>query len=130
MFKTIAAFLVLAVLMAILCACSFIRGKARQNTEKNSAKIALDDKTFLLDVRTEKEFAAGHLRGAVNIPVEKLMDNLKLLPGKDTAICLYCRSGRRSGNALEMLRGEGYADLHNLGGMEEAAKTTGLEVVK
>ena len=72
----------------------------------------------IVDVRTPEEFATGYLEGAVNLCVEcdaqLLLDNLD--PNDD--ILLYCRTGRRSANALEILRENGYEKVYNmLGGI-------------
>ncbi|WP_368501623.1 rhodanese-like domain-containing protein [Shewanella sp. 1_MG-2023] len=74
---------------------------------------------ILLDVRTEQEFAAGHLEGAINIPFEVVLNKLteqKL--SKDTSIVLYCRSGRRSGIATAELVKAGFTQSYNGGGFE------------
>ena len=71
----------------------------------------------LVDVRTPSEFAAGHIPGAINIPLQQLDSRLTELQPKDTAVVLYCRSGSRSGNAARMLKNAGFAAVHNLGPM-------------
>ena len=71
----------------------------------------------LVDVRTPGEFAAGHLPGAVNIPVQELDARLAELHPKDGAIVLYCRSGRRSSSAARTLQSAGFMDVHDLGAM-------------
>lgn len=66
----------------------------------------------LLDVRTAEEFAAGHLPGAVNIPVDevpaRLSEVARLTAAKGKDLVVYCRSGRRSAIAATALRAEGY----------------------
>ena len=77
---------------------------------KEFARVLQQDNTFLLDVRTEKEYAEGHLKGSVCIDVTQadfLAKAEKQLP-KDKTIALYCRSGRRSKKAAEMLSNAGY----------------------
>jgi rhodanese-related sulfurtransferase len=71
----------------------------------------------LVDVRTPGEFAAGHIPGAINIPVQQLESRLGELEPKDTAIVVYCRSGSRSGNAAGMLKNAGFAVVRDLGPM-------------
>jgi rhodanese-related sulfurtransferase len=71
----------------------------------------------LVDVRTPGEFAAGHLPGAVNIPVQELDRRMAELDAKDRPIVLYCRSGNRSGQAARMLESAGYSQVHDLGAM-------------
>ncbi|HEX4895150.1 MAG TPA: rhodanese-like domain-containing protein [Solimonas sp.] len=60
----------------------------------------------LLDVRTAEEFAAGHIEGALNIPVQELEGRLSELPA-DAPVIVYCRSGRRATQAAAVLRGRG-----------------------
>lgn len=66
----------------------------------------------LIDVRTPEEFAAGHVEGAVNIPVDQIGDRLteikNLVAGKNDTLVIYCRSGNRSAHAARTLRAEGY----------------------
>jgi phage shock protein E len=71
----------------------------------------------LVDVRTREEFAAGHLPGAVNIPVQELDRRMAELEPKGEPLVLYCRSGSRSGRAARMLKGAGYSAVHDLGAM-------------
>ena len=62
----------------------------------------------LLDVRTSREFAAGHVDGAINIPVSELSGKLKRLGQKRKPLVVYCRSGNRSGHAVSYLREQGF----------------------
>ena len=71
----------------------------------------------LVDVRTPGEFAAGHLPGAVNIPLHELDGRLAELHPKSGPVVLYCRSGRRSGSAARVLKSAGFAAVHDLGAM-------------
>lgn len=85
---------------------------ARQLVEQEHA--------ILLDVRTPGEFAEGALPGAINIPVQELKARLaevEELTGADElhAIVVYCRSGRRSGIAKEVLLEAGYDRVTDLG---------------
>jgi phage shock protein E len=71
----------------------------------------------LVDVRTPDEFAAGHIPGALNIPVQQLDARMSELRPKDAAVVVYCRSGHRSGNAARVLKSAGFAAVHDLGPM-------------
>ncbi|HVY31966.1 MAG TPA: rhodanese-like domain-containing protein [Polyangiaceae bacterium] len=71
----------------------------------------------LVDVRTPGEFAAGHIPGAINIPVQQLDARMSELQPKNTGVVVYCRSGHRSGNAARMLKSAGFVDVHDLGPM-------------
>ncbi len=89
---------------------------------------------LLVDVRTKAEFENGHLKNALNVPHDVFVRGAYLkkigdIP-KDKHILLYCRSGRRSGIAQEILARDGYSNIVNLrGGMIEWKKA-GLSVVE
>ena len=70
---------------------------------------------YVLDVRTPEEFVAGHVPGAVNIPVDQVAARLDEVP-KDKDVVLYCKSGRRAGIASEVLANHGYTRLQHLEG--------------
>lgn len=70
----------------------------------------------LVDVRTTDEFAAGHVPGAINIPVQELAER-KVEIDRKAPVVLYCRSGMRSKRAADMLKEAGFGDVHNLGAM-------------
>lgn len=70
----------------------------------------------LLDVRTPEEFASGHISGAININVDELPNRLSEVP-KDEPIVVYCRSGRRSAIAAQLLSDAGYTPIYDLGGI-------------
>lgn len=84
----------------------------------------------LLDVRTPQEFAEGHLEGAVNIDItgETFVEQIEALD-HDARYTLYCRSGNRSAQAKNRMEELGFTDVHDAGGVEQAAETLGLPVV-
>lgn len=71
----------------------------------------------VLDVRTVEEFAGGHVKGALNIPLHVLPLRLSELGPKDRTLVLYCLSGGRSGQAAEFLRRSGFQDVLDVGPM-------------
>jgi len=78
---------------------------------------------FLIDVRTPEEYAAGHLFGAVSIPLSEFQQNLsKWMPRlpKDVPIILQCGVGGRSKQAAQILLQAGFTNVLNLvGGITE-----------
>lgn len=85
----------------------------------------------LIDVRTPEEFADGHLKGATNIDFNSADFAEKISElDKDGEYTLYCRSGRRSGLAVEAMKAAGFTKVTNAGGVEQASKTLGLDIVK
>lgn len=81
-------------------------------------------KDVIIDVRTPQEFAAGHVEGAINIEHGSIAQQIaKAGVTKDDKVMLYCQSGRRSGIALDTLKGLGFSKAENVGGIEQARKT-------
>ncbi len=70
---------------------------------------------IILDVRSKGEYAGGHIRGSVNIPVDQLKGNLHKLPDKQTVIITCCASGVRSAAAKSALELNGYESVYNGG---------------
>jgi rhodanese-related sulfurtransferase len=71
---------------------------------------------LLIDVRSESEFASGHVPGATNVPLGSLSADASTLAGKGKPIVVYCASGIRSAGAKRILRGAG-AEVYDLGAM-------------
>ena len=103
-----------AVNMAGFVAAGLVRGDHPQADMATALDGPPDDQTILLDVRTPKEFAEGHLPGAVNIPVDDLRGRLGEL-SKDRQILAYCQVGMRGYIATRILLQKGF-DVANLGG--------------
>jgi rhodanese-related sulfurtransferase len=75
----------------------------------------LPDGVLLLDVRTPAEYHDGHLDGALNVPLSELDNHLGALRGHNL-VYIYCRTGRRSHNASEILMALGFNGIINLSG--------------
>ena len=78
-------------------------------------KTLVKEGAIVLDVRSAGEFSGGHVKGAINIPVDALKSNLKRLD-KNKVIITCCASGMRSAAAKSVLKANGYANVHNGGG--------------
>ncbi len=74
---------------------------------KNGAQI--------IDVRTPGEFKVGHIKGAVNIPLQNISSQMKRIR-KDRPVITCCASGMRSSSAKSILISNGYSDVYNGGG--------------
>jgi phage shock protein E len=85
----------------------------------NSIKAKIIGGATIIDVRTSDEYADGHYKGAVNIPVNALPGKLDSLGAKDKPIIVYCASGSRSAVAMTMLKARGFTDVTNAGGLDD-----------
>ena len=85
------------------------------------AKERLDsgDELILLDVRTQEEYDAGHITGAILLPNETITDTDQpdILPDLNAEILIYCRSGNRSAQAAKKLVAQGYTNVYDFGGI-------------
>ncbi len=82
---------------------------------------------FLLDVREPDEYAAGHIPGITLIPMGDVAARLAELP-RDKEIVVTCRSGNRSAQVADFLRGQGFDNVHNMTGGLVAWEEAGYAV--
>ncbi len=73
----------------------------------------------VFDVRTPGEFASGHFPGAINIPLQELPARVSELGDRARPIIVYCRTGRRSGQAKALLEKLGFTRVYNGGGLRD-----------
>ena len=79
----------------------------------------------LIDVREPREYAGGHAAGARNIPLGQVGARLAEIPA-DGPVLLICRSGSRSGQAQDILQGQGRTNTYNVTGGTAAWQAAGL----
>ncbi|MCQ5365854.1 rhodanese-like domain-containing protein [Anoxybacillus salavatliensis] len=84
-----------------------------------AAQMIQKGDVVVLDVRTEEEYASGHIPGAMLLPLQQLQERINELK-KDETYIVVCRSGNRSAQASELLAKEGFTNIYNMtGGMNE-----------
>ena len=85
--------------------------------------------SVMIDVRTDEEWRAGYIEGAIHIPLSEIKKNIENYEiSKDEEILLYCRSGNRSGRAKVILDELGYTNTTNIGGIESASEEYNLKI--
>lgn len=90
----------------------------RINMEEAAAIMQQGGDHIILDVRRADEFAAGHIPNAINVALETIgTEPIPELPNKEQLILVYCRSGRRSVMASELLAAQGYTNIVEFGGI-------------
>lgn len=92
---------------------------AQASERAQQAWQLLHDGAVLIDVRTVPEYQDKHLAGAIHIALQDFPQTDFTIFDKTDVIVLYCRSGNRSGQALQYLSAQGFTRLHNGGGLEE-----------
>ncbi|MBS1170918.1 MAG: rhodanese-like protein [Burkholderiaceae bacterium] len=95
------------ILFALLLLLQTLHGHAQTDFCRNAKQ------SVLIDVRTEDEYAAGHIAGALNLPLERLATDIGTIRGLHhrSAILVYCRTGNRSAQARAILSNRGYANV-------------------
>lgn len=85
--------------------------------EEAKARMEENPSVIILDVRTQEEYAAGHIPGAVCLPVDMIVEGMPFPFVKDAEIMVYCHSGQRSAKAVQVLRTLGFSNVSDLGGI-------------
>ena len=80
--------------------------------------ITKDPNLQVVDVRTPQEFAAGHIKGAQNVDFRSpdFEKNIAKAVKKRKTVLVYCRSGKRSLNAMNLMVKNGFKDVYNMEG--------------
>ena len=91
-----------------------------------AAQEYLEQGAIVIDVRSEKEFAAGHLRRAINMPMDQIEAFApQRLKDRNRVLLLHCQTGMRSSVAARRLKRMGYARAFNLGSFSRASRIVG-----
>ena len=116
--------LIIALAVMLLTACGQTNEKPKEaiymNITAEQAKQMMDTESdyIILDARTQEEYDEAHIPGAIVIPNTELEARAESeLPDKDQMILVYCRSGRRSKLAAEILVELGYTNIYEFGGI-------------
>ena len=92
----------------------FVKNLFRNNKKTELLREAILSGAYLIDVRTPAEFASGSVRGAVNIPLDKIQGSVDKLKIKKQ-IVVFCKSGTRSMLATKMFKLKGVDQVINGG---------------
>lgn len=86
-------------------------------TPLDATRLINHEEAVVLDVRSDAEYAEGHIVGAVHLPEGQLKTSMgRLQKYKSKPVIAVCRSGQRSAAVCAQLRKEGFEKAHNLGG--------------
>ncbi|MGK7311733.1 MAG: rhodanese-like domain-containing protein [Candidatus Longimicrobiales bacterium M2_2A_002] len=112
--------MILALGVGAACADAPEQSAATRDRPAAAAAAVADTAIVYVDVRTQEEWEAGHVEGAIHIPhTEMRARHDELEAYDDEQIVVYCRSGRRSGIALDILESEGFDNVINGGGLRD-----------
>lgn len=121
---TVKKLILILMALMLLTACGQNKenkqGAVYMNITAEEAKGLMDSQEgyIILDVRTQEEYDEGHIPGAFLIPNTEVEERAEEnLPDKDQLVLVYCRSGRRSKLAAEILAELGYTNVREFGGI-------------
>ena len=110
---------ILIILTAIVIIISYNKNSVIQNPNSSEInEIIKDENIILIDVRTETEYNSGHIKNAINIPLNDIQNKIDYQ--KDKPLAVYCRTGKRSLEAAKTLAKMGYTKIYDLGGIENS----------
>lgn len=95
---------------------------ATQLITAKEAKEWMDSQSdyIILDVRRQSEYDRGHIPNALLLPLDQIEEKAEsILSDKEQTILVYCRSGRRSQSAAQVLAALGYTDVRDFGGITD-----------
>jgi rhodanese-related sulfurtransferase len=125
----------MVILFAVLSGC--LGTKSEKPATGNFTTISVQEakgmidrgEVFILDVRTQEEYDAGHINRSTLIPVQVIETRLNEIP-RDQKVLVYCRSGRRSSDASKILVNNSFKEIYNMNGGIDDWIRSGFEVVK
>ncbi len=103
-----------AVHMAALVGLNLLDGRFRQ-VPVSAVRSLVESGACIVDVREKGEYAASHLKNAINIPLSELRGRMDEIP-KNRPVYLHCRSSQRSYNAIMALQQHGFGNVVNIAG--------------
>ncbi len=101
--------------MAALVGLNLLNGEYEQVRLPEVRKIVENKEALIIDCREENEYEAGHIEGAVNIPLSQFRDRLNEIP-KDKPVVVHCLSSQRSYMVTRDLRNRGWTNVKNMVG--------------
>lgn len=120
-YMTVATWIIVGTVIA-----AFLIFKQSNAVKPATAREGLKKGALVIDVRSESEFQERHLPGAMNIPLNRLGEEIaRRAPNKEQALLLHCLSGTRSGMGTSVLKKMGYQNVFNLGSYGRAEKILG-----
>ena len=113
---------IVCLLFALLLAftgCKAAESTYQQITQQEAKAMMDTQEVIVLDVREQDEFDAGHIPGAVLLPVGTITQDAAaaVIPRLDSVVLVYCRSGNRSKKAAQALADLGYTSIYEFGGV-------------
>jgi rhodanese-related sulfurtransferase len=109
----------------------YLQTRGRKVTLLQATQMLNQGKTVVLDVRSAEDFAGGHIRGALNIPLKDLPQRVgELEKSRSKNVIVVCQAGMNSAKASAQLDKAGFKEVYSLAGGLTAWQAQGLPVAK
>lgn len=92
---------------------------SKSDINEGVSRFQQTEGALLLDVRTPEEYAEGHIPQSRNLPLQQIDQICSVAADKEKPVFVYCRSGARSGRAVDHMKQLGYRNAVNIGGIME-----------
>lgn len=116
MLKRLSIIIIIALTINIMTSCTDT--KYKKITAQQAKEMMTNEEAIIVDVRELHEFNAGHIEGAILLPLSNLEALAEeMLTDKNAIILIYCRSGNRSKTAALELIDLGYKNVYDFGGI-------------
>lgn len=114
-------YILLTLSLITLASCTNTKATPSNTIQPNNVQT---NQTLYVDVREDNEWAAGHIEWALHVKLGDIeAGNFSVIP-KDIPVNLYCRSGRRSAIAYNILKNAGYTNITDVWGMDSVRGVT------
>jgi len=117
--------------IVLLMTCAVAKAKMNETdsiSPKQASEMYAEQKAVIVDVREDSEWNEQHIPGAIHIPLAQLNERLpELKQYKDSPVITQCRTGRRSAQALDVLKSAGFTKVYNMDGGIMAWDKAGLK---
>lgn len=110
--------ILLLLFIVFLVGCS--KGDDGMVNYMKAKEYIINNQAVLVDVRTEEEYNEKHIDGALLLTLDKISEDtaLDVIGEKDKYVIVYCKSGKRSHEAYELLKKMGYTNIYDLGSID------------
>ena len=117
--------------IVLLMTCAIAKAEINGDdsiSPKQASLMFAEQKAVIVDVREDSEWNEQHIPGAIHIPLAQLNERLpELKQYKDSPVITQCRTGRRSAQALDVLKSAGFSKVYNMDGGIKAWDDAGLK---
>ena len=108
-----------SLLLALLAVLALLGACQQSKEATTNYKELLAQGALLVDVRSDREFRAGSLPGAIHVPHDQAEARLSAFGSKDHPVVLFCARGGRAGRVKSLLESRGWSRVYNAGGIND-----------